>query len=117
MVQLPGRLLIVLLASAAGACAARGGTPLPFPGAALPPTAVPELPAEAGSHNPAEAGSHAESAGRGIVAMALGYRGVPYRNGGSDPSGFDCSGFVQYVFKQAGALLPRQVFEQFRIGR
>jgi cell wall-associated NlpC family hydrolase len=48
--------------------------------------------------------------------MALGYRGVPYRNGGSDPSGFDCSGFVQYVFKQVGALLPRQVFEQFQVG-
>ena len=51
-----------------------------------------------------------------VVALALGYRGVPYRNGGSDPSGFDCSGFMQYVFKQAGALLPRQVFEQFRVG-
>ena len=48
--------------------------------------------------------------------MALGYRGVPYRNGGSDPSGFDCSGFVQYVFRQAGTVLPREVREQFRVG-
>jgi cell wall-associated NlpC family hydrolase len=49
--------------------------------------------------------------------MALGYRGVPYRHGGSDPSGFDCSGFVQYVFKRVGALLPRETREQFLTGR
>ena len=48
--------------------------------------------------------------------MALGYRGVPYRNGGSDPSGFDCSGFVQYVFKKVGTLLPREVRDQFQRG-
>jgi peptidoglycan DL-endopeptidase CwlO len=48
--------------------------------------------------------------------MALDYRGVPYRNGGSDPSGFDCSGFMQYVFRQTGAVLPREVHDQFRIG-
>jgi cell wall-associated NlpC family hydrolase len=52
-----------------------------------------------------------------VVAAALGYRGVPYRFGGSDPAGFDCSGFVQYVFKQAGALLPREVRDQFLAGR
>ena len=43
-------------------------------------------------------------------------------NGGSDPSrGFDCSGFVQWVFAQHGTALPREVRDQYgegkRIGR
>jgi len=52
-----------------------------------------------------------------IVTTAMMYRGVPYRNGGSDPSGFDCSGFVQWVFAQNGVRLPREVREQYDAGR
>ena len=49
-----------------------------------------------------------------VTALAL--RGTPYRYGGSDPSGFDCSGLVQWVFKQHGIDLPREAKDQFEAG-
>ena len=51
-----------------------------------------------------------------IISTALSFRGSPYRNGGSDPSGFDCSGFVQYVYAMFGRRLPREVRDQYRLG-
>ncbi len=51
-----------------------------------------------------------------LVQTALALQGTPYRNGGVDSSGFDCSGFVQYVFGQHGVALPRSVREQFQAG-
>jgi cell wall-associated NlpC family hydrolase len=52
-----------------------------------------------------------------LIDTALSYRGTPYRNGGSDPKGFDCSGFTQWVFAQHGVALPREVEEQFKAGK
>ncbi len=42
-----------------------------------------------------------------ILDQAVRYKGVPYKYGGTDPSGFDCSGFVYYVYKKLGYQLPR----------
>src|SRR2546423_13631937 len=50
----------------------------------------------------------ASGAARRVVPAAERYIGGPYRYGGSSPeSGFDCSGFVQYVYGQQGVGLPR----------
>src|SRR5262245_31962708 len=54
----------------------------------------------------------------GLIATAMALRGTPYANGGSEPSrGFDCSGFVQWVFARHGTALPREVREQYDEGR
>ena len=61
------------------------------------------------------------SAGRGdvddLIGSAMGFLGVAYRFGGASPSGFDCSGFMQYIFRKASAVnLPRTSAEQANVG-
>ncbi|WP_018923077.1 C40 family peptidase [Salsuginibacillus kocurii] len=54
-------------------------------------------------HTPAALAGEQE----GLLEEATSYKGTPYVYGGTDPSGFDCSGFLNYVYDSAGVDLPR----------
>jgi cell wall-associated NlpC family hydrolase len=51
-----------------------------------------------------------------VVETALGAMGAPYRWGGTDGNGFDCSGLIQYAYQQHGLILPRVSRDQARTG-
>lgn len=101
------RLRLFILASVTGlladGCATSSAVPSPFPGAIPPASAT------------ASGGARARPGM--IVENALRLLGTPYRDGGGDPSGFDCSGFTQYVFGLSHLRLPREVHAQFQTGR
>jgi len=123
---------VVLAAALTGACASTGATPRPFPTPggtrashpAPSSPATPDRPAVPGSPDevpgtPAAPPSRPPGPidGYDLAGTALSLRGTPYVNGGTDPSGFDCSGFTQYVFARYGLALPREVREQYRVGK
>jgi len=120
---------LVCLSAALSGCASHGpAVPQPFPRPGARNNPSPPSPGDT------EAGAVAEGAtaplpgvggavavapslvAQGVVSMALHLVGTPYRNGGADPDGFDCSGFVQYVFSQQGVNVPRTVDELARSG-
>jgi hypothetical protein len=98
--RLGGLAPLVLLGGLLAGCASTGAVPRPFP-----------VPGE-GSEIPT-----GPIAGDTVAGDALTFQGTPYRAAGADPSGFDCSGLVQYVFARHGIAVPRSVAGQFRIGR
>jgi cell wall-associated NlpC family hydrolase len=124
-----GTVVILVTAITGTACATTGGVPRPFPVATRSPetTAVPsdrvngptDPQAGVAPAAPGELPAHPVDPDSidGVIQTALTFLGVPYRNGGSDPSGFDCSGFVQYVFAQHGTSLPREVRTQYQQGQ
>lgn len=53
-----------------------------------------------------------------VLKLAAQYLGTPYHWGGASPqTGFDCSGFVQWLYAQKGIQLPRTTFQQWHAGK
>lgn len=59
-----------------------------------------------------QTGNAQASSAERAAALASKMVGKPYKYGGSSPSGFDCSGLVQYSFRQAGVALPHNTVQQ-----
>ena len=70
-----------------------------------------------GSRTPDVRWSPGLDKGTSIVYTAESFLGTPYRYGGEDPSGFDCSGLTLFVYSRNGIRLPRTVVDQMHTGR
>lgn len=104
-------------AAAPPAAPAPSAAPTPAPKASAQPTPPPSS-APVATPKPSVAPAPASAdRGRKVVDTAMRYLGVPYVYGGATPAGWDCSGFVLYVYNEAaGIALPRSAAQQYRVG-
>lgn len=89
------------------------GPPVPPP--AAPPADRPREPEDVRSPDAVRSEESIRVAAS-IVETALGAMGSPYRWGGSDENGYDCSGLIQWAYGQHGIILPRTSLDQARTG-
>lgn len=68
------------------------------------------------STNRGDSSTVTSSKANAIISTAKSFLGVPYLWGGVSPSGFDCSGYTQYVLKKNGISVPRTAAEQYKVG-
>lgn len=55
---------------------------------------------------------------KSLIGQAKSFLGTPYKWGGESPkTGFDCSGFAQWLYKQQGVDLPRVTYDQIKVGK
>lgn len=69
------------------------------------------------AREPETSRGYARPNARQIIDFGMKFIGVPYVFGGTSPHGFDCSGYVQYVFAKYGISLPRTADMQFAQGQ
>ncbi len=70
------------------------------------------------SRSGAKTASRSTAVGLRITRFARHLLGIPYRYGGSTPSsGFDCSGFVRFVYSHFGVTLPHSSYADFDLGK
>jgi peptidoglycan DL-endopeptidase CwlO len=80
------------------------------------PSAPVESSGGGGSSSGGSGGAPPAPSHGGVVGIAMQYLGTPYVWGGASPAGFDCSGFVMYVFSKVGVSLPHNAAMQYGYG-
>jgi cell wall-associated NlpC family hydrolase len=107
---------LALLAITAGLLASSACASRPPTIRVLPPRPAPGPETAAPAAEVARPSSGAYAAGSAIARTAETLLGLPYREGGALPDGFDCSGLVNYVFARHGIAVPRDVRRQASAG-
>jgi len=86
------------------------------PSRSIPAKRLPPQPSRSISTSMPSTASSPQTKASAIIATSRQFIGVNYQFGGTTPSGFDCSGFVQYVFAKNDITLPRVSRDQFQVG-